>query len=161
MFLSVIFSLILLFIFLLWKFIATSSYSLILWRGGGGWEAGFWTGSKDEHSKNKCYKFQPKANSFHSCSLSFVCLTVFGPFLNLLMFKARQNFKRTFSLTHLMVLIRNHFDSSRIQARTYPFLHCLFIFFLSILYFYPCTFLQETYLLKVVWFLDKKRFNLF
>ena len=36
MFLSVIFSLVLLFIFFLRKFIATSSYSLILWGGGGG-----------------------------------------------------------------------------------------------------------------------------
>ena len=58
-----------------------------------------------------------------------MCLTVLGPFPQSLDVLSAQNFKRTFSLTHLMMLIRKHFDSSRIQTRTYPFLHCLFIYF--------------------------------
>ena len=34
-----------------------------------------------------------------------------------------------------MMFIHKHFDCSRIQARTCPFLHCLFIYFLLFLYF--------------------------
>ena len=82
-FLSVIVSLFLLVLFFpFMEIFATSSYSLIWCLG-----VGFWTGSKDEHSKNKRYKLLLKPNVF-IIKLAFawaLCAWLYSiPFLSLI-----------------------------------------------------------------------------